>query len=185
MFGIFYREGRLVERYIETERLILKPVTTADALAAFAWTSDPEVNRYMRYNLNKSVAQTEAWIASIPEDALEFGFFRKDTGILIGTGGVGKNTNGVHELGYNLRRDAWGQGYATEAAKAMLDWAHRTLGVNDFCACHALKNRASGRVIEKCGFQLVRYGQYSRLDGSETFDAAFYELHLKGENACL
>ena len=86
-------------------------------------------------------------------------------------------------LGYNLRRDAWGQGYATEAAQAMLAWAYHSLGVRDFALDHAVLNTASGNVARKCGFQLVRYGQYSKLDGSETFDAAFYELHLKGDEA--
>ena len=104
-------------------------------------------------------------------------------GQLIGTGGVGKNTDGVHELGYNLRRDAWGRGYATEAAQAMLAWAYHSLGVRDFVLGHAILNRASGNVARKCGFQLVRYGRYSRFDGSETFDAAFYALHLKGDEA--
>ena len=170
-------------RRIETARLILRPVTLDDAPAVFQWAGDPEVNRYMSYPLHKSVDETRAWISSIAPDALEFGFYRKDNGQLIGTGGVGKNTDGVHELGYNLRRDAWGKGYATEAAQAMLAWAYHSLGVHDFALSYAILNRASGNVARKCGFQLVRYGQYRKLDGSETFDAAICALHLKGDEA--
>ena len=170
-------------RRIETQRLVLKPITQEDAPAVFAWASDPEVNRYMPYPLHKSIAETRAWIASITPDMLEFGFCRKDSGQLIGTGGVGKNEEGVHTLGYNLRHDAWGHGYATEAAQAMLAWAYHSLGVRDFVLAHAVLNTASGNVARKCGFQLTHYGQYSRFDGSETFDAAFYELHLKGDEA--
>ena len=107
-------------RRIETQRLILSPITQEDAPAVFVWASDPAVNRYMPYPLHKSIEDTRAWIASITPDMLESGFYRKDNGQLIGTGGVGKNEDGVHTLGYNLRRDAWGQGYATEAAQAML-----------------------------------------------------------------
>ena len=106
-------------RRIETQRLILKPITLEDASAVFVWASDPEVNRYMPYPLHKSIEDTRVWIASITPDMLEFGFYRKDNGQLIGTGGVGKNEDGVHVLGYNLRHDAWGQGYATEAAAAV------------------------------------------------------------------
>ena len=135
-------------RRIETQRLLLKPITLEDASAVFVWASDPEVNRYMPYPLHKSIEDTRAWIASITPDMLEFGFYRKDNGQLIGTGGVGKNEDGVHV----------------------------TLS-------HAVLNTASGNVARKCGFQLTHYGQYSRLDGSETFDAAFYELHLKGDEA--
>ena len=58
-----------------------------------------------------------------------------------------------------------------------------SLGVRDFTLSHAVLNTASGNVARKCGFQLTHYGQYSRLDGSETFDAAFYELNLKGDEA--
>mgnify|MGYP004567458269 FL=1 len=170
-------------RRIETRRLVLKPITQEDAPAVFAWASDPEVNRYMPYPLHKSIEQTRAWIASLTPEMLEFGFYRKENGQLIGTGGVGKNEEGAHTLGYNLRRDAWGHGYATEAAQAMLAWAYHSLGVRDFALGHAVLNTASGNVARKCGFQLTHYGQYSRFDGSETFDAAFYELHLKGDEA--
>lgn len=107
-------------RRIETKRLILRPITLEDASAVFVWASDPEVNRYMSYPLHKSIEDTRAWIASITPDMLVFGFYRKDNGQLIGTGGVGKNEDGVHTLGYNLRRDAWGQGYATEAAQGRI-----------------------------------------------------------------
>ncbi len=171
-----------MQYHIETERLILKPVALEDAPAMFVWTSDPEVNRYMSYPLHRELSVTQKWIASLRPENLEFGFYRREDGLLIGAGGIGKCSDGLHNLGYNLRRDMWGKGYATEAAKAMLSWGHRELGINVFAAEHALENAASGNVIRKCGFQLVRYGQYSKLDGSETFDAAFYELHLKGES---
>ena len=170
-------------RRIETRRLVLRPITLDDAPAVFVWASDPAVNRYMPYPLHKSIEDTRAWIASLTPEMPEFGFYRKDDGQLIGTGGVGKNEDGVHMLGYNLRRDAWEQGYATEAAQAMLAWAYHSLGVRDFALMHAVLNTASGNVARKCGFQLTHYGQYSRFDGSETFDAAFYELHLKGDEA--
>ena len=171
-----------MERRIETERLILRPIGVEDAPAVFVWASDPEVNRYMSYPLHRDLSETEAWIASIRPEDLEFGFYRKEDGLLIGTGGVGKGGDGLHHLGYNLRRDMWGMGCATEAAMAMLRWAHRRLGICGFAAEHASANTASGNVIRKCGFQLVRRGTFAKFDGSETFDAAFYELHLKGDS---
>ncbi|MFR8914984.1 MAG: GNAT family N-acetyltransferase, partial [Oscillospiraceae bacterium] len=102
-----------MERRIETERLILRPIGVEDAPAVFVWASDPEVNRYMSYPLHRDLSETEAWIASIRPEDLEFGFYRKEDGLLIGTGGVGKGGDGLHHLGYNLRRDVWGMGYAT------------------------------------------------------------------------
>ena len=78
-------------RRIETQRLILKPITLEDAPAAFVWASDPAVNRYMPYPLHQSIEDTRMWIATLTPDMLEFGFYRKNDGFLIGTGGVGKN----------------------------------------------------------------------------------------------
>lgn len=167
-----------MQRYIETERLVLKPMTMEDAQAVYEIGSDPEVNRYMRYTRHKSLADAEAFLRSIGPEELEFGFYLKETGKLIGTGGIYGDENGSQELGYQLRRDAWGMGYATEAARALLRWANETLGLRDFVCCHAVKNEASGNVMRKCGFQFVRYGAYDRFDHSETFEAACYALHL-------
>lgn len=174
---------RLQADQIETQRLLLRHITLADAPAVFAWTSDPQVNRFMLYPLHQDIDVTRQWIASIADEPFEFGFYRKDTGLLIGTGGVGKTEDGVHELGYNLRRDAWGQGYATEAAQAMLAWAYHIHGICDFTARHAIENTASGNVIRKCGFRFAQYGSSEKFDGSEKFAAAIYTLHLKGDEA--
>ena len=75
-------------------------------------------------------------------------------------------------------KDCWNQGYATEAAKAMIDFAYQEFDIHDFGANHAVANPASGRVMEKCGMYFDHYGEYSRFDGSETFPAKFYKLHL-------
>ncbi len=167
---------------LETERLLLRPLTTDDAEAEFVWLSDPEVNRYMPYALYTSVAQVVRWLeyASTTQDDVHFGFVRKADGLLIGAGSIGPSDSveGAWEVGYNLRRDAWNQGYATEAARAMIDFAHRVRGVRIITANHAIANPASGRVLEKCGLVYDHDGEYSRFDGSETFPARFYKLAL-------
>ena len=164
---------------IETERMILRPLTVDDANDVFEWVGDPIVNRYMPYSLYQNVEQVKAWIQSIKPEDHEFGFELKSTGKVIGAGSVHLDPErNAYELGYNLNRAYWGAGYATEAAKAMIQWAHEVIGVHDFVANHANANVASGRVILKCGFEFERYGQYSRFDGSETFDATFYRMHL-------
>lgn len=165
---------------IETERLILRPLTVADAEAEFVWLSDPEVNRFMPYNLYTSVEQAEEWLRSVEQcnEEFHFGFVRKADGLLIGAGSIGPDENepGAWSFGYNLRRDAWNQGYATEAAKAMIDLVRRTYGVKVFTANHAIANPASGRVMEKCGLTFDHFGEYSRFDGSETFPAKYWKM---------
>lgn len=166
-------------RRIETERLILRPLTTNDAKDVFEWVSDPVVNRFMPYGLYNNVEQVKEWINGIEEDKNHFGFELAETGKVIGSGDVGFDSeNGAYGLGYNLNRAFWGQGFATEAAKAMIRWTYKTVGTSDFVACHAVQNPASGKVIQKCGFRFEKNGQYSRFDGSETFDAAYYSLHF-------
>lgn len=69
-------------------------------------------------------------------------------------------------------------GYATEAAEAMVQWAYQNKGARDFFARHANENKASGKVMLKCGFQFEKYGQFSKYNGSEMFAASYYRLHL-------
>ena len=61
----------------------------------------------------------------------------------------------------------------------MIQWAYKNLGARDFFACHANENKASEKVIKKCGFQFEQYGQLARYDGSEIFEASYYTLHLE------
>ena len=170
----------MCEKTIETERMILRPLVVEDAEDAFEWQSDPEVNRYMIYPLYTDVSKTREWIASLGPDANEFGFELKTTGKVIGAGGIKYHADGdAWELGYNLSRAYWGMGYATEASRALIKWAYETQGARDFTAAHATANTASGNVIRKCGFQFDRFGAYDRIDGSETFPATFYKMHLE------
>ncbi len=167
-------------RKIETARLILRPLTPADAADVFEWVGDPLVNRYMPYALYTSVAEAEAWIRRIEPEDCEFGFELAATGKVIGAGSIGYNPDwDAYDLGYNLNRAYWGHGYATEAARALIQWAYAELGARDFAASHATANAASGNVIRKCGFQFERYGEYARYDGSEVFPATFYRMRLE------
>ena len=168
---------------LETDRLILRALTVADADAVFVWASDPKVNRFLRYTRYTDVEQVRQWLSSL-EQAEDgdyiFGFVRKSDGLLIGSGDIDPDSRepGAWEFGYNLRHDCWGRGYATEAAKAMIAFARKEFGAKIFVAVHAVDNPASGRVMEKCGLTFHHYGEYSKLDGSETFRAKFYRLEL-------
>lgn len=169
---------------LETERLILRCPSPDDAQMAFVWLSDPEVNRFMPYDLYKSVDEARAWLTRVneePSDEFSFAFVRRDDGLVIGTGSIGPRESGssLWELGYNLRRDCWNQGYATEAAKAMIRFAYDVFGVRDFGANHAIENPASGKVMEHCGMHFDHTMEYSTYDGSETFPAKAYRMHLE------
>ena len=172
---------------LETERLILRPLIVADAEAEFVWLSDPEVNRFMPYNLYTSVEQAVEWLRSVEActDEYHFGFVRREDGLLVGAGSIGPKDGRAYsidnawEFGYNLRHDCWNKGYATEATRAMIDFARREFGVKHFYASHAIANPASGRVMEKVGCTFSHFSEYSTFDGKETFPAKVWKLDME------
>ena len=168
-----------MNRIIITERLILRPLTEADAPDVFEWVGDPVVNKFMPYPLYQNIDQVKQWIGQIKDEVDLFGFVLKNTEKVIGSGSVKfKSEENAYELGYNLNRAFWNRGFATEASKAVIKWAYENMGAREFVARHANANSASGKVIRKCGFVFERYGQYSKFDNSETFEASYYRLHL-------
>lgn len=163
---------------ITTDRLILRPLTLDDAEAAFEWTGDERVAKYMIYSTHESVETTKEWLRSIKtsDTVFEFGFVRRSDNKLIGSGGIRLHEDGFWEFGYNFRYDCWGMGYATEASKAMIDHVRSRYGDIRLKAECAAENTASAHVIEKCGLHFVGYGEYSSCDGRKTFKARIFEL---------
>ena len=72
------------------------------------------------------------------------------------------------EVGWGIRRDRWGRGYATEGAVAALDWAFATLGWTDVIHCIDEENTASARVAERLGSRRLRTARLpAPYEGSE------------------
>lgn len=163
---------------IHTERLLLRPLKTADAEEVFEWAGDERVSRYMVYTTYTDVEQVREWLTFVERDTstYNFGFERIADGKLIGSGDIGfepsKNRWG---FGYNFRYDCWGKGYATEAVKAMMDYAYRNFGARKFASSHCEPNLASGNVMKKCGLRFVGYGTFQKLDGSMKMRSMEYE----------
>lgn len=160
---------------ITTERLILRQLTLDDAEAAFEWTGDARVARYMIYSTHESIETTKEWLRSIKPSENVFGFVRKSDNKLIGSGGIRLLEDGFWEFGYNFRFDCWGMGYATEASKAMIDHVRSKFGDVPLRAECAAENTASAHVIEKCGLVFKGFGEYTSYDGLKTFKAKIYE----------
>ena len=163
---------------LETARLLLRPVTPEDYQAVFRWCGDPKVNRFMIYPLYRSAEEVRAWLESRSTDTpdeFDYGFVLKETGELIGEGGMFYHPEeDLWHIGYNLRADCWGRGLTTEAMGKIIDYARSVRQVRVIEACHAVDNPASGKVMEKLGLRCVGDTQYSKQDGSETFLAKTY-----------
>lgn len=164
---------------LETERLILRPLDMKDKTAIYQWASDPRVSKYMMYSNYNSPDDANFWLEHLyeVENQFDYGFVWKETGELIGSGGLNyQPENDVWNLGYNLRYDMWGKGIATEASKKIIEYAVSHCDVKRIEACHAIDNPASGKVMKKLGMSVFAECEYSKFDGSATFKALKYEL---------
>lgn len=145
---------------LETERLILREWTLEDAPAAFAIYGDPEVMRYIGAtgspdaNVEQTRAGLERAIARYPERP-GFGFWaavERTGGAIVGAGLLKHLDGGPEvEVGYHFARRVWGQGYATELARALVAYGFDRLELNRIVGVAYPANRASCRVLEKAG----------------------------------
>lgn len=158
---------------LETERLILRPLSEEDVGWLFEMDSDPEVMRYITVHLPESEEACRTWVQRLKtlyEDAgSRYGFWtvvEKRTGHACGWITVRpamdyRFANEVHfqpgqvELGYRFRRRFWGLGYATEGSQALIDHAFADAAVDAIVAVALAANRASTRVMEKVGMERV------------------------------
>ncbi|MBO7582603.1 MAG: GNAT family N-acetyltransferase [Treponema sp.] len=166
---------------LETERLILRPLTMDDLDAVFKWAGDPRVNKYMIYPLYKNKEEGIEWLKSLyqDDDKKDFGFVFKETGELIGSGGIYYHPErGLWSIGYNLAYDYWNRGFTTEAMEKIIEWGRQELGVKEVAATFAVENVGSRRVMEKLGMTFLEDHDYTKLDGSETFTAKTYHKVL-------
>lgn len=167
---------------IKTERLLLRPLTVDDAQDVFEWVSDERVARYMVYTTYTDIEQVKAWLTFASQDTAtyNFGFERLFDGKLIGSGDIGPyRKHGGWGFGYNFRYDCWGMGYATEATKAMINYAYENFGARKFASSHCEPNLASGNVMKKCGLHFVGYGEFQKLDGSSKMRSMEYEGYIR------
>jgi [ribosomal protein S5]-alanine N-acetyltransferase len=144
---------------LHTARLRLRPFTGADAAALFALHSNAHVLRYWDSPPWSDPACAERFLAvsrQMAEDGsgARLAMDRVSDGVFIGWCGLTR-WNPEHRsasMGYCLDDAAWGHGYATEGARAVLQWAFDTLDLNRVQAEADTRNVASARVLEKLGF---------------------------------
>jgi [ribosomal protein S5]-alanine N-acetyltransferase len=151
---------------IPTLRLILRDFVEADLADVHAFSSDPEVARFMEF-APRSPEESAAWLRDVivhnqerPRVAYNLAIVLREEARVTGWIGIGASeryaTPGELGFGYALHRDYWNQGYATEAVRAIVRFAFGTLAGQRISAWCWAENRASARVLEKAGLRLVR-----------------------------
>ncbi len=142
--------------FARTPRLLLRPGWAEDAPALAEAIADETIVRNLAtapwpYGLRDA----EAFLAQPRDPVLPslLIFERTDAQPrLVGACGLGRRPSGSVEMGYWIARPFWGRGIATEACMALIAIA-RTLGLQRLEGSHFLDNPASGRVLEKLGFE--------------------------------
>jgi RimJ/RimL family protein N-acetyltransferase len=162
--------------FLQTERLVLRRFTMADAGNLAELDADPEVMRFVNGGVSTSRDEIESevlpaflgyylrypgygfWAAveRFSGEFLGWFHFRPRPGAV----------PGETELGYRLRRSAWGKGFATEGSRALIRRGFTEFGVRRVTAEAMAANTASRRVMEKSGLTLVRTFRQS-FDGHE------------------
>jgi RimJ/RimL family protein N-acetyltransferase len=143
---------------LTTARLLLRPFTLGDAPRVRELAGDraiADTTLSIPHPYEQGVA--EQWIATHQEHfeqgiAVTFAVVLAAEPTLIGT--VGLRISRRHdraELGYWIGQPYWGQGYASEAAAAVVDFGFQRQGLNRITAHHFLRNPSSGRVMQKIG----------------------------------
>ncbi|MCH8684543.1 GNAT family N-acetyltransferase [Pedomonas mirosovicensis] len=148
--------------FIRTYRLLLRPPWPEDAAAITACLADGVVARNTAqvphpYGLEDAKAFIDRCEAAEPQPTFVILGREGDDAPLAGCIGLFRSPEagaeaGAWELGYWIGKDWWGRGYATEAAKAVLELAFLGLRLPRVVAGHFIDNPASGRVLEKLGF---------------------------------
>jgi len=160
------RENRSVQIFLESERLVLRRFTEDDVDNLVELDSDPEVMRFITGGPPTSRDEIEKEVLpaflGYYERYAGYGFWaavEKSTGRFVGWFHFRPDRGappGDIELGYRLRRSAWGKGYATEGSRALIDKGFAELGVRRVVASTMVVNVASRRVMEKAGLRFVR-----------------------------
>ncbi|MDC8785609.1 GNAT family N-acetyltransferase [Roseateles koreensis] len=141
-----------------TPRLRLEPLTEAHFDGLHRLNNDPEVMRYITGKPD-TPEDTQLMIDRVKEKWAEWGyswwaFIELATGELIGAGCIqhlGRVRSGPLEIGWRLRLDRWHQGFASEAAQRMADFAFEDLQAVQLCAVRVAENLASGKVMDRLG----------------------------------
>jgi RimJ/RimL family protein N-acetyltransferase len=167
----------MIER-LETQRLTLRAIRADDVDLLVALDADPEVMRF----INGGQATARADVADTVRRTLGHRWlaYERAGDEFVGWFALDPSDDGVRELGYRLRRTAWGKGYATEGATVLLAAAFTRLGAERVWAQTMTANVASRAVMQRCGLRYVRtfFGDWGEpIEGSELGDVE-YELTI-------
>ena len=169
---------------LETERLILRRFNMEDAEAMFRnWANDPEVTKYMTWPTHDSIETTRKVIGSWVEGyedltkyewAIVLRSLDEPIGSIAAMGG-NDNLRSV-EIGYNIGRPWWGNGYTAEAMARIIKFLFEEVGFNRITATHESHNPNSGVVMRKAGMKLEAFRRQAGFRKQAIYDHYDYVI---------
>lgn len=167
---------------LETSRLIVREFTLSDAQMMYDLNSDPEVVKYTGDLPFESVEEAKVFLENYKEYELN-GFGRwaiitKSDKECIGWCGLKREKEHGVDLGFRIFRKHWNKGYASEAARACLNYGFNQLQLSEIIGRVVSENAASVKVLEKLG---MKYWKNDTCHGFE--NARYYKItkdqHIK------
>ena len=153
-----------------TSRLILRPMTADDVPDLRRWLARDEIYTYWGRKASKGEREPELmfidprpWVKRKPDPDFKWGIVLKETNAVIGDVSIFDIENArMGSVGYRLDPDLWGHGYVTEALRAAVEFIFTHTELDRLHAAADVRNTASNRVLEKCGFVhegTIRHGK--------------------------
>ncbi len=156
---------------LETDRLIIIEMTMDMAMDVHKNSLDEDTRRFVPDEVFETLEDAKETIEFLmsqygsAEGPLVYAMITKDEDKNIGYVQLVPIDEGKWEIGYHVAKAFTGKGYATEAVKAFLPVMAKRIGISEVYGIRLLENAASGRVLEKCGFQTFFTGEGAYPDG--------------------
>ena len=162
-----------MKKYIETERIIMRPIQISDAEDIFEYAQDEDTGPRAGWSPHQNIETTKEiinfWTA--PDcDEVTFAIVYKPDNKVVGTFGYSfkerdnRNTivqdlinsgNKIVEIGFVVSKAYWGKGIATECLNGLIDYLFKNEDIDIIIACHAEPNIGSCKVQSKCGMKII------------------------------
>ena len=167
--------------HMATERLLLRDFVEADWQHVLTYQSDPRYLRYYEWEtrtpkeVQSFVGWFTGWQREEPRTKFQLAIVHRESNRLLGNCGIRKASVAAREaeLGYELAPGHWGNGYATEAARALVSFGFAELGLHRISSHCIAENVASMRVLERLGMRLE-----GRLRDKEYFKGRWWDVLL-------
>lgn len=171
---------------LETERLILRPVTANDAAAVFMYASNPNITEFTLFETHQTIDDSRWFVNDYRQsryvnrepDPLAIVLKSDPLGSMVGALGAHwvSQSNGTMEMGYSIAEPYWGKGLMTEACRALVRYVFAEFAVERLQARVFVGNDASERVMAKLGFSREGVLRRTILRRGRWWDVAMWSM---------